>query len=495
MHNAPIVMQRPRFHPLLWLGAGAVSMLGAGLLAQAELQRKHDAFDTNARIVHRLLSQRVVQHDAVLATLSLLQPSNDQDNAAQRLPAVFPQVLQAERRSAGQVWPRDSLTQAEASSRKQQRPVLGHVDLALGRYELVTAAGNGAYALLIDLRQLVPWDEWPMDPAGSPVQVQLVIDSAPYVVQPGRADIPWPGWTFRFNKLLASNSQAFDVQAQLTLGWTALPWWRMATWAALVLAAAWSWQAWRRQRTERKRAEELLRLGQVARLNTLGELAAGIAHELNQPLTAVLANTQAAQRLLAEEPHEPADLQLAREAMGHAASQARRAAEVVGRLRRAIERPDAQATSVSISLAEAAHSALHLLEPEFARRQIRVNLDDTSAPKVMADPVALEQIVHNLLTNAMQALDQQPAGPRQVWLRLGREDDQGLLQVTNSGPGIPAEVLPRLFQPFFSTRAGGLGLGLSLCETLALGMGGSLSARNAPPRGAEFTLRLTLATP
>jgi signal transduction histidine kinase len=301
MHDAPIVMQRPRFYSLIWLGAGVASVLGAGLLAQAELQREHDAFDTNARIVHRLLSQRVVPHDAVLATLSLLQPGNDPENAAQRLPAVFLQVRQAERRSAGQAWPRESLTQAEASSREQQRPALGQVDLALGRYELVTAAGSGAYALLIDLRQLVPWDEWPMSPASSPVQVQLVIDSAPYVVQPSRADIPQPGWTFRFNKLLASNNQAFDVQAQLTLGWT-----------ALVLAAAWGSQAWRRQRTERRRAEELLRLGQVARLNTLGELAAGIAHELNQPLTAVLANTQAAQRLLTEEPHEPTDLQLAR---------------------------------------------------------------------------------------------------------------------------------------------------------------------------------------
>jgi C4-dicarboxylate-specific signal transduction histidine kinase len=181
--------------------------------------------------------------------------------------------------------------------------------------------------------------------------------------------------------------------------------------------------------------------------------------------------------------------------LGHAASQARRAAEVVGWLRRAIERPDAQATSVPSSLAEAARSALQLLEPEFARRQIWLDLDDASAPKVMADPVALEQIVHNLLTNAMQALEQQPAGSWQIWLRLGRADHQGLLHVTSSGPGIPAEVLPRLFQPFFSTREGGLGLGLSLCETLALGMGGSLSARNAPPRGAEFTLRLTLATP
>ena len=179
--------------------------------------------------------------------------------------------------------------------------------------------------------------------------------------------------------------------------------------------------------------------------------------------------------------------------MGQAAGQARRAAEVVGRLRRVIERPDAEATSVSVSLAEAARSALHLLEPEFSRRQIRVVLDDSSAPKVMADPVALEQIVHNLLTNALQALEQRPQDQRQVWLRTGHDLREGLLQVTDNGPGLPPEVLAKVFQPFFSTREGGLGLGLSLCETLAVGMGGSLSARNAPPQGAEFTLRLPLA--
>lgn len=486
-------MTRPtRFHTLLWLGAGLLAALGAGLLARAELQRQREAFDTDARIVHRLLSQRVVQHDAVLATLALLQPSGDTERAESRLPAVFAQVLQAQRRSAGEAWPRASLAQAEARSRERKRAALGALDLAQGRYELVTAAGNGAYALLIDLKQTVPWDEWPMKPTSSPVRVRLVMGDAHYTVQPGRADTPAPGWTFTFNKVLASESQAFDVQAQLSLGWAALPWWRMLAWVALVLAGAFAWQAWRRQNTERRRAEELLRLGQVARLNTLGELAAGVAHELNQPLTAVLANTQAAQRLLADEPSE---LPLARTAMAQAVQQARRAAEVVGRLRRVVERPDSQGAAAPTPLEQAARSALHLLEPEFKRRQTSVVLDADATPTVLADPVALEQIVHNLLMNALQALEQVPADHRHIQLRLGIEGHEGLLQVSDSGPGIADDVLPRLFQPFFSTRDGGLGLGLSLCETLAVGMGGSLSARNVSPQGAAFTLRLPLASP
>src|SRR5262245_18736392 len=112
----------------------------------------------------------------------------------------------------------------------------------------------------------------------------------------------------------------------------------------------------RRQRIERRSAEDLLRLGQVARLNALGELAAGMAHELNQPLTAVLANTQAARRLLDEDPPE---LATARTAMKQAAEQARRAAEVVGRLRRVIERPDRKADTRPVALQDVLRGALH----------------------------------------------------------------------------------------------------------------------------------------
>lgn len=491
VHNGPIVKHRPlRLHALLWLGTALVAVLGAALLARAELQRQRDAFDTDARIVHRLLSQRVVQHDAVLATLALLQPTRDGERAEQRLPAVFPHILQARRRLAGEAWPDASLTQAEALSRQRQRAALGELDLARGRYELVTAAGSGAYALQIDMAQAVPWDEWPMDAGRSPVQVRLVLDGQQHLVQPGAPAPPRLGWTFGFSKVLASASQPFDVQAQLHVSWSALPWWRMGAWVVLVLLATLAWQAWQQQRTERRRAEELLRLGQVARLNTLGELAAGVAHELNQPLTAVLANTQAAQRLLAE---DPPDLPTAQSAMTQAAEQARRAADVVGRLRRVVERPDTQGAAAPTPLAQAVRSALHLLEPEFKRRHVSVQLQGDEPPAVLADPVALEQIVHNLLMNALQALEQVPPGQRDVLITLGQEGALGQLQVNDSGPGIAPDVLPRLFQPFFSTRAGGLGLGLSLCETLAVGMGGSLSARNAPPRGAELTLRLPLA--
>jgi C4-dicarboxylate-specific signal transduction histidine kinase len=112
---------------------------------------------------------------------------------------------------------------------------------------------------------------------------------------------------------------------------------------------------------------------------------------------------------------------------------------------------------------------------------------------VLAEPVALEQVIYNLITNALQALGQVPAAQRQLKVELSRDAGSGVLIVSDTGPGIPDEALPRLFEPFFTTRDTGLGLGLSLCETLVQGMGGQLSAGHHDPRGAQFRLSLPLA--
>jgi C4-dicarboxylate-specific signal transduction histidine kinase len=247
-----------------------------------------------------------------------------------------------------------------------------------------------------------------------------------------------------------------------------------------------------RQRTDRRRAEELLRLGQVARLNTLGELAAGMAHELNQPLTAMLSSTQAARRILSE---DPPDLPTARVAIQHAVDQAQRASDVVNRLRHAVEQPDRGAQMQDVDLQQVARKALHLLEPELRRRFVEPTIELAGpAFRVRAEPVALEQIIHNLLMNALQALDQVQINDRKLVIALGSNDKFGQLTVRDTGPGIRSDVLPHVFEPFFTTRDGGLGLGLSLSESLASGMGGSLTAFNSTPRGAEFCLSLPLAS-
>ena len=475
---------------LAWtLAAGS----GTGWLAHARLQQLQAAFETDARIVHRLLSQRAVQHDAILSTLALLQPAEtglgNADAALPRLPSVYPQILDVLRRPPDGNWPDalPGLDAGEAASRSSGHATLVRPDLAAGRYHLALSSTPASYALHIDLHATVPQGEWPMDRAASPVRVTLEHAGQAFTVQPGRT--PERGWAYGFRKTLASPSQPLEVVARRVVGWDELPWFAMLGWCAATAAAAVAMRMLWRHRVARRRAEELLRLGQVARLNTLGELAAGMAHELNQPLTAVLANTQAAQRLLADEPPE---LDTARTAMAQATAQARRAADVVGRLRRAVERPDVQGGVLAVDLAEAVRRALYLLEPECQRRSVVPQLQAVDMVTVAADPVALDQIVHNLLMNALQALEGVDVNARRLSLSVSRADGQGELIVTDSGPGLAPEVLPRLFEPFFSTRAGGLGLGLSLCETLASGMGGSLTATNGPQGGAEFRLRLPL---
>ena len=479
-----------------WLAWLVLTAVGAVWLARAELAQLQQDFETDARIAHRLMSQQVVQYDAVLATLALLEPGDGADRPEQRLPSVYPSILRVQRRERDQAWPDEkqagALAAAEARSRGERRAELAGLDLAQGRYQLVMGATPISYALEIDLAGSVPWRDWPMDPKQSPVHVSLQRGEQQFVLQPGpaaRADAG--GWRFGLTKPLASPSQPFDLVAERHVGWAELPWRSIAGWAAaaaLLLAGLWTAQ---RQRIAPRRAEELLRLGQVARLNALGELSAGLAHELNQPLTAVLANAQAARRLLDE---DPPDLATARSAMGQAVEQARRAAGVVGRLRRVIERPEAGGDVKPLVLQEVVRSAMHLLAPEFAQRGVAAQFDATAqAPvRVQAEAVALEQIVHNLLMNALQALDLVPASERRLSVSVGRNGQEGVLTVTDNGRGIAPEAMPRLFEPFFSTREGGLGLGLSLSETLASGMGGSLSAANASPRGARFTLLLPL---
>ncbi len=180
--------------------------------------------------------------------------------------------------------------------------------------------------------------------------------------------------------------------------------------------------------------------------------------------------------------------------MDQAAQQARRASDVVGRLRRVVEPADAAAPARPVVLQEALRNALYLVEPELARRQVAPVLHAPAEPlRVLADPVALEQILHNLLMNALQALEQVPVAERSLALTLSASGDRGQVEVADSGPGIAPEHLPRLFEPFFSTREKGLGLGLSLCESLALGMGGQLTAGHNTPRGAVLRLALPKA--
>lgn len=481
------------------LGAVALAAAGAVWLCRAELAAQREAFDTSARIAHRLLSQRAVEHEAILGTLALLQPEADDGGAAvQRLIALYPQLLRVHRRAGDGRWPVPAWDAAEAQSRvASQRAVLASFDAARGRFVILRAADPASFALEVDLQRAVPWTDWPFDETArhGPVSATLGPDGAPaWRVHGADAAAAGP-WPMAFSKHLAADSQPFDLRIAQSVGWAALPWGKVAAWGALVAALAALAAAVQRQRAERRRAEQLRRLDQVTRLGTLGEIGAGLAHELNQPLAALMASTQAASRLLAD---DAPDLATAREAISHATAQARRAADVVQRLRRTIEpgaAADAGAALQPVRLDDALRHALDLLRPELQRLGVNVQTVPAALPAlaVRADPVGMDQVLHNLLANALQAMERGGSADRTLTLELQGQGGRAQLVVRDNGPGFAADVLPHLFEPFFTTREGGLGLGLSLALSLAERFGGTLTARPAAPRGAEFALELPLA--
>jgi signal transduction histidine kinase len=261
--------------------------------------------------------------------------------------------------------------------------VLADADFVNGRYWLLLASDAG-HALQIDMRGLAPWSEWPMQAQTSPVRVALVSAGQHFVLQAGRSD--GAAWRFDFSKHLATDSQPFDVVAEVQVGWSQLPWGWMLAWVALVTVLLTGLRVSRQQHQARRRAEALQRLGKIARLNALGERATGTAHEVNQPLAAVLVNTQAAKRLLAD---TPPDIVTAQSAMADAAQQAQRAAEVVGRLRRSVDSPDAAAEVKAVDLHAALHGALYLLAPQLQQYGVAPAVQVAAAVHVQADPLEL----------------------------------------------------------------------------------------------------------
>lgn len=490
--NGCMIRRLQRHAPWLagWL---AVSVLGCLLLGQFAVNQSREGFEADARIAYRLLNHRAGQQDALLSTLTLLRAATDQSLLEQRLSAVYPQVVSVQRRDAEMVWAEEPLTTAEAESRKLHRPVLAAADIAKGRYQLVVGADPASYAVQIDIRGMVPWSEWPMPADTSPVRLALEYAGQSFVLQPGRitADNA-SGWRFGFSQTLASASQPFEIVAERQMLWGELPWSLLTSWCLLVAILLLAARALLRQRSDGLRAHELLRLGQVARLNTLGELAAGMANDLNQPVAQMLTNTRIANRVLNE---NPPDLLTGQLAVKDALTHARRVSDVINRLRYVVSQPDKGARIEDIDLPAMARRALHVLEPELRRHAIDARFDAPGpAFSVRGDPGALEQIMHNLLLNAMQALDQVQISDRHLVVSLSANGQHGHFTVCDTGPGMPSDVLPHVFEPFYTTREGGLGLGLSLSESMAHDMGGTLTAFNLTPHGAEFRVSLALSS-
>ncbi|MCP5155315.1 MAG: PAS domain S-box protein [Ectothiorhodospiraceae bacterium] len=247
-----------------------------------------------------------------------------------------------------------------------------------------------------------------------------------------------------------------------------------------------------RDRTEIRRLEEEIEhrraeLAHVSRLSTLGELASGLAHEINQPLSAIAGYCAGARRLVQR---GDSDSALLVETLDACAAQARRAGDIIRRMRALVRRDGGERTLVDLN--GLVDEVVGLLESEARRRHVAVTVvAGEGLPPVRADRVQIEQVILNLVRNAIEAIDGAGAQTRRVVLRTVCPSPGSVqVQVVDSGPGLSEEAADAVFTPFFTTKSDGLGLGLSICRTIADVHGGSLTAENAAGGGA--LLRFTL---
>jgi PAS domain S-box-containing protein len=244
--------------------------------------------------------------------------------------------------------------------------------------------------------------------------------------------------------------------------------------------------------TERNRTQEALQqaqdqLAHVARVTTLGELTASIAHEVNQPLAAIVTNGQACLRWLG---HDPPHLGEARGAVKRIVSDADRAGEVIRRVRDLSRKTVPQ--KARLSLNEVVNDVVLLVRREVLTHRVSLRLELAPAlPSVLGDRVQLQQVIINLMINAIQAMEPVTGRPRELLIRSQtHEADQVLVAVQDSGIGIDAENLGRLFGTFFTTKPDGMGMGLSICRSIIEAHGGKIwVSRNAGPGvTVQFTL-------
>jgi len=241
---------------------------------------------------------------------------------------------------------------------------------------------------------------------------------------------------------------------------------------------------------ERRAAEEnasRLReeLAHVARVATAGELATSLAHEVNQPLAAIVANAQAGRRFLSGGGATRAEMD---EILVDIAQQGVRASEVIKRLRSfLLKRPGEQR---ALDVDAEVRAALPLIRRELQDHAVEVRLDlDAEHARVHGDPVQLQQVLINLLKNACEAMSSS-SGPRVVTLRTRAAASHASIEVRDTGPGVPADLMPRLFQPFVTTKPMGMGLGLPICKSIAESHGGTLTAQVAEEGGMSFKIVL-----
>src|SRR5882724_532678 len=239
-----------------------------------------------------------------------------------------------------------------------------------------------------------------------------------------------------------------------------------------------------------KLREAQAELAHVNRVTTMGQLAASIAHEVNQPLAGVVTNAGAGLRWLA---HQPPNVEEARNALGRIIKDGDRASDVISRIRALIK--NAPPLKDGLEINEAILEVIVLTHGEVVKNGVSVQTQLTEGlPRIQGDLVQLQQVILNLILNAVEAMSGVSKGSRELLISTGQEASGGVLvAVQDSGPGLNPESVDRLFDAFYTTKPGGMGMGLSICRSIVEAHGGQIWASRTAGPGA--TVQFTLPRP
>lgn len=246
----------------------------------------------------------------------------------------------------------------------------------------------------------------------------------------------------------------------------------------------------RRHLAEIESQQRMSELARVNRFTTAGELGASIAHEINQPLGAILANAEAAHIIL-ESPSP--DIPALREIVSEILHNDERASEVIKRMRSLLKKAPFELKNLDLN--DVARETVGFLSTLAHARNVELSADIAPHPlPVLGDGVQLQQVILNLVMNAIEAIKNLPGEGRAVRVRTSRVDKFAELSVSDSGPGIPEDTLKRIFDPFFTTKPEGMGMGLSIAQTIIQAHHGKITAGNHKDGGASFGITLPLET-
>jgi signal transduction histidine kinase len=245
----------------------------------------------------------------------------------------------------------------------------------------------------------------------------------------------------------------------------------------------------RRHDAEVLSRQRMAELAHVNRYSMAGELTATIAHELNQPLGSILVNTETAE-LMIKSP-DP-DLHGVEEILADIRRDNQRASDVILRLRSLLKKAPFELKDIDLN--EVARETMAFLSALAIARDVGLtSFIDTAPLPVKGDRIQLQQVLLNLIVNAIDAMSGMPSAERRIVVSTARDGNSADLSVSDAGPGIPSEKLKKVFEPFFTTKSEGMGMGLSIARSIVEAHGGQLSAKNRAGGGAVFSVMLPLA--